>query len=320
MVRYEVRRDAIAIDNGAIEAMVRTKGYVSGVAGGSFRDKKTDAKDLGFGLSVVDFLLEPLPEGSKPEPGQYAFGEDYFMVHGQIPKRYVEGPQICTQAGQLPYTVYEGPDFLALHTQFQFTKGYPPYRAGSGWEQWLIFPEGTRYFFSADRVHSVNNCPAVLLRVDMPGHIRHRGADSFEHVYLSYFDQTVPGTEFLVDFPPDGKFFYRRRDEKIPQRFYRAYQVRLGDRLGPWLAGMTLDPASAYEAWCHQRGYVCLIQEIGGRPVREGERFGAAYLIGWFDSLKEMNETYDRFRGWNSLEVELDGSRARAWRGVKAGS
>src|SRR5438874_2784089 len=38
---------------------------------------------------------------------------------------------------------------------------------------------------------------------------------------------------------------------------------------GPWLAGMTLDPGVVSEAWCHQRGYVCLIEEFGGRPRSE---------------------------------------------------
>ena len=77
----------------------------------------------------------------------------------------------------------------------------------------------------------------------------------------------------------------------------RAYQVRLDGEGGPWLAGMTLDPGDVYEAWCHQRGYVCFIEEIGGRPVAAGESFGAAYVVGWFDSIAEMHAVYDSYRG-----------------------
>ena len=35
---------------------------------------------------------------------------------------------------------------------------------------------------------------------------------------------------------------------------------------------MTLNPADVMEAWCHERGYVCLIEEIGGRPIKAGHR------------------------------------------------
>jgi hypothetical protein len=67
---------------------------------------------------------------------------------------------------------------------------------------------------------------------------------------------------------------------------------------------MTLDPAAVSEAWCHQRGYVCFIQELHMRPVRAGETFGAAYIVGWFDSLKEMEAVYDRFRGRSRIVLE----------------
>ena len=94
-----------------------------------------------------------------------------------------------------------------------------------------------------------------------------------------------------------------------------GYRIRSGARGGPWLAGMTLEPADVYEAWCHQRGYVCFIQEIGGRPIRAGERFGAAYVIGFFDDLDEMHQVYDRYRGHRGLDVAGDERSATwAWR------
>ena len=79
-----------------------------------------------------------------------------------------------------------------------------------------------------------------------------------------------------VVFGPDEKFLYKRDDKKIPERMMRAYQVKVDGKPGPWLAGMTLDPAIVYEAWCHERGYVCFIQEIGGVPVKAGSGFSAA--------------------------------------------
>jgi hypothetical protein len=73
--------------------------------------------------------------------------------------------------------------------------------------------------------------------------------------------------------------------------------VKLDGKPGPWLAGMTLDPAAVVEAWCHQRGYICFIQELHGRKVKAGETFGAAYIVGWFDDIRAMETTYDRHKG-----------------------
>jgi hypothetical protein len=86
----------------------------------------------------------------------------------------------------------------------------------------------------------------------------------------------------------------------------RAYQVTQNDKPGPWLAGMTLDPAAVSEAWCHERGYVCFIEEIGGRSVKAGESFGAAYVVGWFDSIKEMETVYDSLKGKSRIVLGKD--------------
>ena len=90
----------------------------------------------------------------------------------------------------------------------------------------------------------------------------------------------------------------------------RARRMRLADGSdGPWLAGITLDPAMVYQAWCHQRGYVCFIEEIGGRRVEAGASFGAAYAIGWFDDIAEMEAVADAHRGATRLEVSAEGPR-----------
>ena len=51
--------DELTIDTDALQAKIRKNGYVSGVAAGSLRDKMTGAKDAGFGLHIMDFLLGP---------------------------------------------------------------------------------------------------------------------------------------------------------------------------------------------------------------------------------------------------------------------
>lgn len=306
MLRYEVAGSQIRIESELIRATIQTVGYTSGVMAGSFLDKTTGARDLGFGLSITDFLLEPTTLDKVNQPGQYEIAPKQ-PAHGKIPKRYVEGPQICTQAGRLPFEIAKGPDFLVVRLWYKFHQAYPPYQAGSRWEQTLVFPENARYFFSADRVTSVNDHPALILRMDTPGHIKHARGDTFHQVYLSYLpDQKfIPSREFQANFGPDERFLYRRPLDGAADNgsatHIRGYQPIVGGKPGPWLAALTLEPDDVYEAWCHQRGYICMIQEIGGRPVKAGGTFGACSCIGWFDHLEEMEAVYESFRGWSGL-------------------
>ncbi len=303
------KEDQINIVTPDLEAAVRKKGYVSGVAAQSFVDKKTGMRDAGFGLDIVDWIMEP--GSDEPYRSQlnrelvYPFGNLY---HGKRPKRSIEGPQICTQARELKPEVIRGADFVAVRQQFQYRTAAPGKKTGSTWTQVLVFPMGKRYFVSMDRIDAVNSSEAMFLRVDMPGHIRHQRGDTFSKIYLSYRGE-IPSSEFLQDFPPDDKFNYRRDRDGAPERMIRAYQVRdpKSGKAGPWLAGMTLDPSAVSEAWCHQRGYVCMILEFGERPVRAGESFSAAFVVGYFDSIDEMNRVYDQYKGHTRMEVSPEG-------------
>ncbi|MBI3191614.1 MAG: carbohydrate-binding family 9-like protein, partial [Pedosphaera parvula] len=42
-----------------LEAAVNKRGYVTGIAAGSFLDKKTGFRDAGYGLDIVDWIMEP---------------------------------------------------------------------------------------------------------------------------------------------------------------------------------------------------------------------------------------------------------------------
>jgi hypothetical protein len=298
-IRVEPGDGFIVIETDKLQARVNSRGYVSGIAAGSFLDKQTGARDLGSGLHVMDFLLAP---GWRDD----AYERDP-KLHGNLPKHYVEGPQLCTQAKALKPEVFRGNDFVAVRQRFTYTKPGRGYKAGSTWEQTLVFQPGVRYILSAERITCANDVDSLSYRIDMPGHIKHHGGDTFSQVYLSYLDKPIPAREFRSDFAPDAKYFYRRRDGHVPERMIRAYQVKLGDKPGPWLAGITLDPAAVSEAWCHQRGYVCFIEELHGRAVRAGQTIGAAYAIGWFDSLAEMERLADKYQG--VLGIEIDGNR-----------
>jgi hypothetical protein len=299
----------IKISTPQLEAVVRKNGYVTGVAAQSFLDKKSRFRDAGFGLDIVDWIMEPGSDEAYRDKLDkelvYHFGNSY---HGNIPKRSIEGPQICTQARELQPVVIRGKNFVAVRQDYKYRTAAPGRKTGSVWTQWLVFPVGKRYFVSMDKIDAVNSSEAMFLRIDMPGHIKHRRGDTFSQIYLSYLG-TLPADRFFEDFPPDGKYLYRREPDKLPDRFIRAYRLRdpKTGRTGPWLAGMTLDPSVVSEAWCHQRGYVSMIEEFGGRPIRPGESFSAAFIVGYFDSIGEMNAVYDQYKGHTGLEVSPDG-------------
>lgn len=302
--------DEIRIDTPQLQAIVRKKGYVTGVKAQSFLDKKTGARDLGFGLDIADWIMEPGSDEAYrdqlPAEMVYKFGNEY---HGKTPKRSIEGPQICTQAKELKPEVMHGTDFVAVRQSFQYRTAAPGKKVGSRWTQILLFPVGKRYFVSMQRIDALNSSDAMFLRIDMPGHIKHTNGDSFEEVFLSYQGR-ISSKEFLTSFAPDERFNYRRDRDSIPERMIRAYHIRNSEAgtSGPWLAGMTLNPAIVSEAWCHQRGYVCMIEEFGGRPVKAGESFSAAFIVGYFDSIDEMQTVYDQYKGSNQVTVS-----AREW-------
>jgi hypothetical protein len=293
-IRVQETDAYVQIDTDVLQARINKKGYVSGIAQGSLLDRKTGARDAGFGLHIMDFLLGPgwKDDGYARDP----------KLHGNLPKHYVEGPQICTQAKRLDPEIIRGKGFVAVRLRFRFTRAAPGLKAGSLWEQTLVFQPGVRYVLSSERITSVNDLDNVFYRIDMPGHIRHKGGDTFSRVYLSYHGE-IPAAAFDKDFAPDAKFLYQRREGHVPRRMIRAYQVNVGGKPGPWLAGMTLDPAAVSEAWCHQRGYLCFIQELHGKRVRAGEHFGAAYVVGYFDDVADMERTYDRHRGARAIVI-----------------
>ncbi len=300
-IRVRETDKAVEIETDALVARVAKQGYVSGVVAGSLLDKKTGARDVGFGLHIMDFLLAP------------GWRDDGYLrdktLHGDLPKHYVEGPQICTQAKELRPEIIRGDDFVAVRLRFRFTTAREDLKPGSEWEQTLVFQPGLRYFLSSERITSVNEVDNLFYRIDMPGHLRHNRGDTFTQIYLSYLDKPIPAAAFWDNFAPDDRYLYRRREGAIPERMIRAYQVKHDGKAGPWLGGLTLDPAAVSEAWCHQRGYVCFIQELHQRKVSAGESFGAAYAVGWFDSIEEMERVCDRYKGKRSIRIDSDGFR-----------
>jgi len=82
----------------------------------------------------------------------------------------------CTKARQLSPTVIQGPDFIAIKQEFHYRTAAPGRKAGSLWQQTLVFPSGKRYFISCEPNHHGQCQRCMFLRLDMPGHLRHQQA------------------------------------------------------------------------------------------------------------------------------------------------
>jgi hypothetical protein len=333
---------SIKIETDALKAVIpknHPKQWMTGIEKGSFLDKATGFREAGDGLMVVDWLMEPgsdaawadqvaAPDGNgvgrytwyanetDPQRRSYA-----LLAHGSSHrKRMIEGPQLCHRMKPVEPRVIRGPGFVAVETSYHFEYAAPGRKPGSRWTQLIVFPQGQRYFLLMDKIDSVNDSPEMFLRNDTPGCVRHERGDTFSEVYLSYLSGPdgvrIPASEFFTPFPPDLKFGYRRDLNAIPRRFIRAYHLRDKNtgRQGPWLAGMTLEPSVVYEAWCSQRpgNILVLIEEVHGRPVKAGQSFSAAHVVGFFDSIDQMHQVYDRHQGHTALAAD-----AAAWRLVK---
>ena len=293
-VKVVETKDGVKIETDSYEAMVAPKSkYRSGVAGGTFLDKRTGARDLGFGLNVTDHpcIVPASKEWGSPPPDPMLYGK---KRNHQV----VETPQLCcTRDIQLDYEVKQEKRFMLVHQWFTFKKGNKP---GCKWDEWLLFPSGKRYFFALNKLTAAHAYSKLFLTGDWPGHIKGK---NYENVYLSYHG-VIPKSEFSEDFPPETKFFYEKNSDRIPKRMIRAYQITVNGKPGPWLAGMTIDPSMMYQGWCNMRGYVCLIGFLGAFDVNPGDSFSNVNLIGFFDSIDEMNRVYDIYkRSTNSFNV-----------------
>lgn len=333
----------IKIETDKLEAVIpkkKNKQWMTGIEKQSFLDKTTGFRELGDGLMVVDWLLEAgsdeayadqiLSVQNKPGIGRYLWHTNEadaarkalaISLHGsRYRKRQVEGPQLCPWMKPVQPDVVRGKDFVAVKTTYKYEFAAPGRKPGSRWTQLVVFLRGERYFVLMDKIDSVNDSDEMSLRSDMPGCVRHEKGDTFSEMYLSYLGGPrglrIPSSAFFTPFPPDTKFHYRRDSHKTPAHFIRAYHLRdkQTGKDGPWLAGMTLEPSVVYEAWCAQwpGNFLIMIEEIHGRPVKSGESFSAAHLVGYFNTIEEMHKVYDRYKGHTGLTVDPSG-----WRLVK---
>ncbi len=334
---------AIKIETDKLEAVIPKKNpkhWMTGIEKQSFLDKTTGFRELGDGLMVIDWLMEAgsdeayrnqLHATEEHGLGSYLWHENEtdpsrkahaLNAHGSTHrKRAIEGPQLCPWMKPVTPRVIRGKDFIAVETTYKYQYAAPGRKAGSRWTQLIVFPKGERYFVLMDKIDSVNDSDEMFLRNDTPGCVRHDRGDTFSEMYLSYLSGPkglrIPSSEFFTPFPPDLKFGYRRDTHKTPAHFIRAYHLRdkQTGKDGPWLAGLTLEPSVVYEAWASQRlnnNIIVMIEEVHGRPVKAGESFSAAHIVGYFDTIEQMHQVNDRYKGHTALIADESG-----WRLVK---
>ncbi len=150
-----------------------------------------------------------------------------------------------------------------------------------------------------DRIDAVNSSEAMFLRIDMPGHIRHKQGDTFSQIYLSYRGHD-PGQRVLRRLPAGRQVPLPPR----PRPGARAVHPRLPAprpddraRAARGWPGMTLEPSVVSEALVPPAGL-----RVHDRGVRRpadpaGESFSAAFVVGYFDSIDEMQQVYDQYKG-----------------------
>jgi hypothetical protein len=51
------------------------------------------------------------------------------------------------------------------------------------------------------------------------------------------------------------------------------------------------------------------VLEIHGKPVKAGDSFSAAHIVGYFDTIEEMHRVYDRYKGHTALSADASGWR-----------
>ena len=52
-----------------------------------------------------------------------------------------------------------------------------------------------------------------------------------------------------------------------------------------------------------------MIEEIHGRPVKAGESFSAAHIVGFFDDVAQMHDLAGRHQGQTTLSADASGWR-----------
>lgn len=62
-----------------------------------------------------------------------------------------------------------------------------------------------------------------------------------------------------------------------------------------------------------------MIEELGGRPTKLGDTFGACHLVGWFDDTDQMTAAFDRHQGFSGLALDGPDDRPTGYRLLKAG-
>jgi hypothetical protein len=325
---------AIKIETDKLAAVIpknNPKHWMTGIEKGSFLDKTTGFREVGDGLMVIDWLMEAgsdagwsdkviAPDGHGV--GRYSWYENETdparieytrLAHGTSHrKRMVEGPQLCHRMKPVQPKIIRGKDFVAVETTYQYEYAAPGRQPGSRWTQLIVFPQGVRYFVLMDKIDTVNDSEEMFLRNDTPGCVRHEQGDTFSELYLSYLSgpkgMRIPSSEFFTPFPPDLKFGYRRDTHRTPDHFIRAYHLRDKEtgKEGPWLAGLTLEPSIVYEAWASQRpgGIIVMIEEVYGKPIKAGESFSAAHIVGYFDSIDDMHALYAKHKGQTAIAAD----------------
>ena len=209
-----------------LQARIRKKGYVSGIAAGSLLDKKT-----GRPRPRLRPAHHGLPDGPRLE-------RRWLLARRQAARQSAQALRrrpANLHAGEEARTrSHRGKDFVAVRLRFTFTKPAKGFKAGSTWEQTLVFQPGLRYFLSRRTHHQRQRRGRPLLP---HRHARPHQAQGRRHLHAGLPElprQPIPAAAFAEDFAPDAKFLYQREagqgaradDPGVPGEAWTASRAR----------------------------------------------------------------------------------------------
>ncbi len=198
--------ERIQIANRDLEFSIRRSGYVSGVMGGSFVDRATGSRDLGFGLDIVDWIMEPGSDEAYRDqlPGDFSLHD----VQQPGPRQALAPDLKARRSARRP---------VELPPSRDLRQGLPGGHSRISPIRLAAARQGGRLSMGAD--DRLPGRQALLPPSDrVTGRQRRRGhrssgstcpvisnirqGDTFSEVYPQLSRQRSPPREFLADFAP----------------------------------------------------------------------------------------------------------------------
>ncbi len=136
--------DEIQLSLPHLEAAIRKKGYVSGVKANSLLDRRTGFRDIGFGLDIVDWIMERgATRRIAASSTRNLCTSSATRTTGRPPNGPSKGRKSARRRRCSTRACCGEKTSLAVQQKFNYRTAAPGKNTGSLWEQTLVFPAGS---------------------------------------------------------------------------------------------------------------------------------------------------------------------------------